>query len=347
MAAGPERSADETRAPRRGRRAVVHIGLNKTGSNAIHTWLSLNTEVLQRKGFWFDSLGPHSGPEYSTAAGWVAYARAGRADWLPAAHDRQAYRIATRADLDARLATFLSRAEASFPPHEGTFVTSSSPISQIRPKAQIARLHAWFAERFDAVRYVVYLRDQVEWLPSAYGQAVRAGGTQDLDAFIDSQGVNDYDAFVARWQEIVGADAMDVRLYDRRDFVGGDLFEDFAAALGTDTSGMTAPPRRNEAMSAARLKATIAASRLTGSLAERAGLLPLQRRLYTMPLPGPGGAKLTLDPNQASRVRAMNADSNARLCARLFPDRPQLFRGPAHRNASPVPTTELSQVTGK
>lgn len=332
-------------AARQGRRAVVHIGLNKTGSNSIYTWLDRNAAALRRQGVWFDGLAPHGGPAFSTATGWVVFARSAEPGWTPGPFERQAFRLSSRADLDARVATFLQHVEAGLPEGPGTYVTSAEMIGGLDTPEAIGALHGWFTARFDTVRYVVYLRDQVAWVASAYNQAIRAGETLDLDAFIARQGRNDYHALVTRWHAAVGRDALEVRLFDRRDFVRGDLIEDFAALIGAATAGTVKPPRKNTAMSALRLRATRAVSRLTGDFAARAGLLPLQRRLYRLPLPD-FGAKLRLSDTQAAQVRAMNAEGNAKLAALLFPDRTDLFRD-APRAEPAVPSTDLSQVTGK
>lgn len=55
---------------------------------------------------------------------------------------------------------------------------------------------------------------------------------------------------------------------------------------------------------------------------------------------------LRLTPDQAPRVHAMNAASNARLRAHPFPDRPCLSRSAMLPGTAPVTSTELSQVTG-
>lgn len=335
------------------RRCIVHIGLNKTGSTTIQAWLQTNQDALRNQGIWHDSLGPHSGPRLSTAVGWTIFAHSQRPNYVPGGWQAQTYRIRSRADLQERLDQFLTRVEATFPPAgDGTYVTSSEHIGAgIKNVPEMEKLHSWFAARFNEVRYVVYIREQTDWVASAYVQAVRSGTTESLDAYIEHFGFNDYHALIQKWRGVAGDDNVDVRLFDRAAFTGGDLIDDFAHAIGTDASQTARPPKLNDSMPLYQLHLLLWGSRLFGKLVNRLGLLPAQRRFYSRNMPFLFGSKrLCLSPEQAARVRAMNADSNEALRALAFPAADSLFPGAASSQSprsAPGAAAAIPQVTGQ
>lgn len=336
------------------RRCIVHIGLNKTGSTTLQGWLHLNRDALREQGIWHDSLGPHGGPNLTTAVGWAVYAHSQRPNYVPGGWQAQAYRIGGRADLQVRLDQFLTRVEASFPPAGGgTYVTSSEHIGAgVKNVAEMEKLHDWFAQRFDEVRYVVYIREQADWVASAYVQAVRSGTTLGLNAFIDQFGCNDYHQLVQKWRGVAGAGNVDVRLFDRTAFVGGDLIDDFASAIGADASQTARPPRLNDAMPLYQLYLLLWTSRIFGKAIEKFGFLRTQRRFYARNLPFLFGStrRLRLSSAQAERVRTMNAESNEALRALVFPAEERLFPGTSAsqspRSASGA-AAAFPQVTGQ
>lgn len=334
-------------------RCIVHMGLNKTGSTTLQGWLQINRAALRDQGIWYDSLAPHGGPHLSTATGWAIYAHSRRPDYLPGLWQAQVYRIADRQALTERLKQFHARVEASFPPEAGgTYVTSSEHIgAAIKNIPEMARLHQWFADRFEEVRYIVYIREQVDWVASAYTQAVRSGTTESLDAYIDRLGHQNYHWLVQSWRGVAGDGNVDVRIFDRAAFAGGDLIDDFAEAIGVDASQTVRPHKLNDSMPRYQLHLLLWGNRLFGKLINRLGLLPAQRRFYSRNLPFLFGSKrLRLNPDQAARVRAMNADSNEALRALAFPAADSLFPG-ASASQSPRSAqgaaAEFPQVTGQ
>lgn len=311
---------------------IVHIGLNKTGSTSIQAWLDMNREALRRQGIWTDSLAPHGGPELTTAVGWAMYGHSNRRNYVPRGWQKQAYRIHDRTDLDTKLAAFLHRVEAGFPPPgEGTYVTSSEHIgAALKNVSEIQKLHDWFAERFDRVRYVVYIREQADWLASAYVQAVRSGSGDSLEQFVETRGQQDYDELVGKWAGIAGDENVDVRIFHRARMVEGDLLADFASAIDANLRTTARPRRLNDSMPPYQLRLMRGLNRATWPLIEKTPLVTVQRRLFSHNLPRLFGAdKVRLSPEQAARVRTMNAASNDRLRVRFFPSEETLFPGVA------------------
>ncbi|NRA99734.1 MAG: hypothetical protein HRU32_07935, partial [Rhodobacteraceae bacterium] len=263
------------------RRAIVHIGLNKTGSTTLQFWLANNADKLREHGVWFDDLRPHGGPELSTAVGWKTFACTALPKYKVDQWERQVYDMDTKEKTAERVATFLDRVEATLPPEGETYVTSAEHIGTgVRPPQSIRLLHSWFAERFTEVKYVVYIRDQVDWIPSAYVQAIRSGATLSIEDFIEAKGANNFFYLVNNWREETGADSVIVRRLDRKVLVDGDLVADFASIIGVNPNDFAPRQPANESMSAFQTTLTRYFSICFGWAVKRFNLLPWQRRIY-------------------------------------------------------------------
>lgn len=179
-------------------KVFLHIGMNKTGSSAIQSYLHHNRQVLKNAGLLWPETGrdtndPGAGYHYrlSTALGFgVGRNEAGDAD------ERRALRMA----LDAEIAASNAR----------TVVISSEYFV-------LRRNPAMLAEFFDGLdtSVVVYLRRHDAWWPSLFAQAIKTTVNPPWRRSFDS-----YHAFHAKRQE--------------QYFEFGPLLDDMAAIFGRD-----------------------------------------------------------------------------------------------------------------
>lgn len=319
-------------ARRRGR-AIIHIGLNKAGSASIKHWLAENEAQLRKEGIHHDDLaeseGGHShweGRRLTTPLGLVMLVLSRRNPaWLPPDYQREAFEIEDSARLRRLVDDFEERFDASLPADASTYVASSEFIGEYLNFPIVVRdLDAWLGARFERVEYVVYLRDQVDWVSSAYGQAIKTGWTLSLDSFIAMRGHYDYHGFVRRWAGIVDPERLHVRLLEPDALVQGDLIADFASLIGANVSAMRQPPRMNPGLSRLQVETLRMANRLS-ELSRRLGLPDVGFRIRAKVYRMPAGKKMRLSPAQAARVTSANARDNENLRTWLFPFRPTLF----------------------
>lgn len=308
------------------RRCIVHIGLNKTGSTTIQGWLAANRDALEAQGIRYDPFtgGKHPLIDHAIGFSGIGVQRLGR--MLPSEDAIQYYKIGDMADQTALMADFEARAQASIDrPGYRTYVISSEflPVWLAKPE-YVTVFHDWLTERFDRVRYVVYLRDQIDWVPSAYAQLVKMGGVDTLEHFLERRGKRNYYFTCSKWLRGTGRAKLDVRLLERDFLANGDLIEDFASVIGADTAPTHPAETLNEAVDAETLQQILDINRQVRDTpakwsAEKRG------QAVTKLLKASSGRKLTLSDAHALNVARRNADSNERLRKRFFPDRGLLF----------------------
>ncbi|KPQ07505.1 MAG: hypothetical protein HLUCCA12_06715 [Rhodobacteraceae bacterium HLUCCA12] len=307
-------------------RALIHIGMPKTGSSTIQSFLKINSIALRKQGIRHDPVNRRFGSQYEIAA--TGLVRAGglmrddvalRVLGLRDAAAQRAYVDAWEARLRDGLRTW----------SEGLFIGSSEHIHAwlTRPE-QISALDDTLQQYFEEVRYLVYLRPQVEMVVSTYSERIRRGDTLDFDAHFNSplRALN-YWKSMRLWAGVVGEDRITPRLLTPDALHGGDLLDDFCAVAGIERTGLKTPARMNTSLSAEAIALRRWLNRflnVRNRAGKRAKPYKMALRLLETRLPKPG-TRLQLSDDQRRKILADHAESNEKLRKRYFPDRDMLF----------------------
>lgn len=230
-------------------KAIVHIGMEKTGTTTIQQFLGQNRAALARQGIAFpESPGPRnhrSLASYCMEDDQIDDHILGKNIKEPAARAR--WRQAFQRELAAEM--------AALPAGTHTLLLSSEHLqSRLQNSAGVERFRDLIAPHVSAVTIVVYLRRQDAAAMSRYSTAVRAGRIPRAilppTAAPDHPFYN-YQQLVERWAGVFGREAITVKLFDPGEFQGGDLLQDFAATVGFRIGDdMALPERANETLSA-------------------------------------------------------------------------------------------------
>jgi hypothetical protein len=191
-------------------RLTLHVGVNKTGSSAIQTFLEQNRELLRAQGV----VVPDENIEDTPSV-------AGHHLWY---FDREDGSVADRtAELTAKVDAMFSCDEVS------QVVISAENLSNSESCA-----FKWFSEiaRRHDVEVVVYLRRQDEFLLSSWQQWFLKAYPDLWTWLISCVGVTaDWRVVLERWQSVVGRQRIRARLYESGRLHNGDVVADFAQFL--------------------------------------------------------------------------------------------------------------------
>lgn len=299
--------------------AFIHIGTEKTGTTTIQDFLVRNRAVLESAGYCLPV--EICGQNHTRFA---AYAMAddGRENDL---HLRFGIRNAqARARFDAELAADLARTMERAASAHSLLISSEHLHSRLRTTGELAKLKALLDRHVRTCKVIVYLRRQDELAVSRFSTRLKAGNAADAPIFPNPRGrlpVNyDYAALLDRIAEVFGEDNMIVRLYDRSQFVGGDLLSDFRAATGIDQAlELDRPERRNLSLSAVGLRFLEVFNRhvpdrIDGRMnPDRQGLVPIMEAHYA-------GRSSLVARADAEAFYDRFREGNAAVKARFFPD---------------------------
>lgn len=210
------------------RHCILQIGTEKTGTTTLQSFLAQNRERLQARGIQYPRF-----PGHSNHTALVAYAMEDRR--------RDPLRGAFGVHSDAAVTGFRRRieeqAKAELSDPGSTIFCSEHCHSRLTSLTEVRRLRDLLVPHFDHIDISVYLRRQDKVATSLYSTRLKSGST-DLDVLPRTDADDpyfNYDRSLALWEEVFGRRNVHVRLFDRSEFVNGDVIDDFLAAwdLGT------------------------------------------------------------------------------------------------------------------
>ena len=306
-------------------KALIHIGIPKSGTSSIQAFLAMNRARLARQDVLYAPFTPAFGSQFEFAV--TALQACGQT--IAPELERRTLRLRNIDDQQAYVAryaqfldTVLERSDARL------FLGSSEHLhAWLRTPDQIAALDDFLCERFAQVDYLVYLRRPEELVISSYSEAIRRGAKHDFTTHLARNGTVAYWKALKPWVQVVGAGRLTVRLVCPDALQDGDLLADFAALAGIELRGMQRPARVNAALSAQeialrrRLNGVLPVLGRNGGLhwGYRAALLALGSVLARDP------GRLHLTAAQHADIRARNAAEIERLCKKLCPEFKALF----------------------
>ncbi|MBX9701922.1 MAG: hypothetical protein K2X74_20975, partial [Acetobacteraceae bacterium] len=343
------------------RRAILHIGIGKTGSTTLQHLLAAARERLVPLGFAYP-LSPGRRNHLMLA---VAASEEPRAAHLL----RTASRVGDARELRQRFAADLGAEMAGLPAGVHTVIFSSEHLSnQATSIEDVARLKALLDGWFDDYRILVYLRRQDEYEVSLYSTLLRSGKTGAEILPPPEAGLldrHDLAGLLDRWGAVFGRGALMPRLFDRDAFVDGDLLADMRAACGLPAlpvpqaaavlnTSLTAPAQEFLRRLNIAARGGLAAAEEVGHAGdeeehaegerdapEETGQAPTFIREFL----GTRYAGAGRRPSRAEAEAfvARHAAGNERIRAEFFPDRTSLFSTDFSRypeTADPLPVGE-------
>lgn len=212
------------------RKALLQIGTEKTGTTTLQTFLAANRDRLAERGYLYPRF---CGDLNHT--GLAAFAMdADRPDPL-----KVAFGGATPADVPLMRARLHRLAEAELTGGKQAIFCSEHCHSRLVSRHEVQRLHDFLSEFFDEIEVSVYLRRQDRVALSLYSTNLKSGGAPDQilpRVAADSKYYN-YDRFLALWEDVFGAGAITVRLFEPELLVNGSVVDDFLACWGLGEIG--------------------------------------------------------------------------------------------------------------
>lgn len=212
----------------RGRRLVLHIGTEKTGTTSIQEFIYKNRKLLRRRGIHLsDVLGTPNNQKL------VAYFQEHIDDFL------KDHRVSSAEEKAAFFAGFLDsfreEVDKHVRPGQTLCVTSELFHSRIREPSSVIGLQNYLASMFDDIKILCYIREQSSLATSFYSTTVKAGNAGGFEHFLHSVQPSDhyynYEIFLEKWRAAFGLHAMRVRVFDKEQLYEGNILKDVLLEL--------------------------------------------------------------------------------------------------------------------
>ena len=194
----------------------IHVGTHKTATTWLQHYLAKNSDLLNDLGFYYPTSGRVTQAQH----------RLGQAIFN---------RKAPKEKLDGIAVWERFKREISQVKYQNIII-SSEEFEWVQHPALIKRFLPEFS-----IRPIIYLRRQDDYIESLYGQQIRDFQPRlkkTIHQYLETSKLAflDYKRLISQWQQ--AADAIHIRVFDRKFMKNGDVGADFLNVLGiTDPSG--------------------------------------------------------------------------------------------------------------
>ncbi len=204
--------------------AILHIGVEKTGSTSIQSFLALNRRDFLRQGIAvLDSIGSPNNRYLATYS-----MDDGRSDESHVALGLTNHKKRHR--WKRKLRTELHSEIEALPNNITQVILSSEHChSRLVSNSEVERLYDLLNPLFDEIKVLVYLRPQDEMAVSLYSTAMKVGYTHKTIIPVDDIDYDyyDYERLLDRWSDVFGEASLIPRVYERYRLEGEDVVQDF------------------------------------------------------------------------------------------------------------------------
>lgn len=200
-------------------RVTVHVGLDKTGTTTLQATLSQATETLAEAGYIYPRTGCESQHHIR-----IAHALGfGVAEGDPAEAAR--LKEALDRECSASQHIVLSSEHFTYNYYDGSYSRIWSSSGGRRTPPAIQALRSFFREH--DVTIVIYLRNQIGWVVSLYGEAMKWGNTPAFTSYLERNLWRlHFDRIILPWSAAFGRNNVVVRTVEE-----GDVLENFLSSV--------------------------------------------------------------------------------------------------------------------
>ncbi len=222
---------------------ILHIGIEKTGTSFIQTFLYENKMALEDSGYAY----LHTGGRVDHRDVCVAFMSALKSDDYTKSHKiegedvRRLYSEKVKLRLRDEINSFRSRGIH-------TCVISSEHLSsRTVSMEEISSLKAFFKDLVNDIRVVAYIRDQCKKATSLYSTHIKTGKTCTFKTFLEQYPKDYYDRMFLPWEGVFGKDILYIKIFDKNIFVDDDLIKDFLdlSEIQIDQNNLIYPTSNN------------------------------------------------------------------------------------------------------
>jgi hypothetical protein len=229
------------------KKAILHIGAEKTGSTSIQSFCSKNSNKLLSDYKILYPKTPGVG-NHTKLAIYSCDESRGLKRFL------NMERFSNLGEFrDVFEKNFLLELEEKITNWDTVLLSSEWLHPRMRVAAEFSRLHRLLDKIVDRVEIILYIRRQDKLAQSLYSTSLKAGNSKQFKfpAFINNSAPYFYDflSIYKNWAQYFGFENVRLRIFDKDILIGNDIVHDFIDYLNVDSSRFEFAERKNLSLS--------------------------------------------------------------------------------------------------
>lgn len=207
---------------------ILHIGTEKTATTLLQKWLYENEENLSSQGV---ALTQKCGVTNNRKL--VSYFQTSLDDYLKkesvfTKSDRKGFFEPFHRELSSEISEKSNR-------HESFIFTSEHFHSRLHSEKEIENLKLFLDKFFTDYKVICYFREQSRVRTSLYSTGLKRSNSDAIEesnrGSTDNSHYYNYFDFFGKWESVFGRDSLHPRLFEKSQFVDGDIRKDFLATV--------------------------------------------------------------------------------------------------------------------
>ena len=309
--------------------AILHIGIEKTGTTTIQEFIQLNRTLLREQGVRvLDCAGFSNNWKFATFA-----MNPDKTDDLviregiESIEARKKWRDNFKSKLNEELASGIES-------DQSVLISSEHLHSRLVTVEEVDRIKSLLSPYFSDFKIVVYLRRQDKLALSSFSTYYKAGGVDSLLDRLAAQANTDldyydFDRLLEKWSEVFGVESVVPRIFSRKSFHQQNLLADFIEAcnLSNENMNFESVDQQNSSLSKGALEALRSFNMYfpaDDSVVNSRNNLNLRAKFVKTLETEHSGVPQVVSRETAEGFVNQFADSNARVAQRWF-NRAKLF----------------------
>ena len=298
-------------------KVIIHIGIEKTATTSLQTFLRENKENLLKQGFFLPSAAGKLHQSLFALSFYRGNANFLKRHGLIGAGEQTKMRIDLNRNLRAELEALKTTPQAMI-------ITSEWLHSKLTTSDEVEALVDFLKEFAKTVEVICYLKEQSALLNSRYSTHLKSGLTESFSVFV--QNCSPYDSYynhqktVSRWAAATNESEFKCRIFAEKALIGRSIHRDFLAQIGADfeKSHWRKTPSLNQSLS---FKGAMILRALNETLD-----FPLIKQKYKDAIFNAlTGSYNFITETQYNRIDSEFSPSNEAVRKRFFPHKTKLF----------------------
>lgn len=308
------------------KKAIIHLGTEKTGSSVLQNFFHKNRSLIANQGFYFMRS---SGIKNDSKLAGYCLPRHKLSYYLFKNLGIDTYE--KKDEFDKKFLHEFRDEFSQLPKNIHTVIFSSEFFhSRLKDSSERLKLKDFIYSYFEEVVLISYIRPQIDVNLSLYSTTLKSSlSTASLHDHLkpchNKNYYYNYYKYLTGWEETFYESELKVRIFSKDDLLHGDVVEDFCSCFGVDSNTLFNVAKENESLTPTGQKLMVSLNKHFCSLDKDDTNKLIRKVLRDLVIESFSGKGQRPEKNIAIDIQSRFSEINELVRSKYFPNRKKLF----------------------